>query len=455
MQVNVENVSSTKKILHIEIPEEVVTREVDTAYNELKKTVKIKGFRQGKIPRQVLEKRFKKSVDADIRARMINDSFIQVVKDSNLDILDSPKIDPPELEYKKSYKYQAEVEILPEIGDIAFKGFSLKKPRYSLKEEEVDIQVKVLQQAMRRFEPIEEERPVRYGDYVLIDYLEYEGETPPNDAPKNENYIMKIGNARLAKEVDDALIGKKAGESGEVRVSFSEYHADKKFAGRNVVFKIHLRDIRKEAIPEIDDAFAKNFGEYETLEALKKDIRNDLQQSYDRRSVQEVQEQIYSILLEKVHFEVPDILLEYELNQIVAETERTLNYSNMTEEQITSTREAFREKYRDTALMQARRHMILRKIIAQEKLTLTEEEKDKGIAALAMAMKQPFQDMKEYYQHPDNKDQFEPYAIALLEKKALDLIISNSVIEEVEAKLETEEKEEPALSAPDTQEVTA
>ena len=154
MQVSVEDLSSVKKMLHIEIPEDMITRELNKAYDDLKKRAKLKRFRPGKAPRGVLEQYFKKDVHADVASRLIQESFMDAIKETDLKIMGTPKIDPPELEPKSPYKYSATIEIRPEIEDIDFKGFTLKKTLYQVSDKEVAAQLGMLQKNLAKYEKI-------------------------------------------------------------------------------------------------------------------------------------------------------------------------------------------------------------------------------------------------------------------------------------------------------------
>ncbi len=145
MQVKVEDVSSVKKILHIEIPEDRVSRELDDAYKNLKKTAKIKGFRPGKAPRSVLERMFKKDVHQNVSSKLVQDSFVEAIKETELSLVGNPELDPPDLDEKGPYKYDVTLEVKPEIEDVDFKGLTLKKTLYKVTDEEIDVQLKLLQ----------------------------------------------------------------------------------------------------------------------------------------------------------------------------------------------------------------------------------------------------------------------------------------------------------------------
>lgn len=434
MQVTVEDVSSVKKILHIEVPENTVIRELDNAYKNLKKTAKIKGFRPGKAPRSVLERLFKKDVHGDVSSKLLQDSFVEALKKTELNIIGNPKIEPPQLEEKGPYKYDATVEIKPNIDDIDFKGLTLKKALYKVTDEEMEAQLKLLQKNLSQQKPVTEDRAVQDSDSVLIDYEGFVDGEPFPETQKTENFTMKIGKGALSKTLDEGLIGMKPGEERDITVKFPENHFNAKLANREISFHVKLKEIREEILPEIDDEFAKKLGQYETLDDVKNAIKDNLNEGYNKRVEQELSEQAYKALIEKTEFELPESMVEYELNNIVDEIERTLSYYNRSMEDQGMTKESLSEKHRETAEKKVRRHLILGKIIEQENLELSEQDLDAGFMEMAQAVNQPVDAIKSYYtQHQDNLDFFKH---TLLEKQAMKLIIKHSNIEEVEPKLE-------------------
>ena len=193
MQVTVEDISSVKKTLHVEIPREDVVREIDKAYDEIKKSAKIKGFRPGKVPRSVLEKMFRKDVLADVSSRLIQSSFIDAVKEKDLRVVGRPQLDPPEIDISQPYKYAATVEVTPPIADIDLKGMQLKRSVYAVSETEVDAQLKMLQKNLARLEKIADNRPVSDGDHLLVDFEGFKDGRPFAGTPKTENFTLKVG----------------------------------------------------------------------------------------------------------------------------------------------------------------------------------------------------------------------------------------------------------------------
>jgi len=171
MQVTVEDLSTVKKVLHIEIPQKVVVGELDKAYKDLKKNAKVKGFRPGKTPRTVLERLYKKDVNADVSSKLIQKSLIDALKEAELNIVGRPEVEPPIADGKGPYKYDATVEIEPEIETVEFKGLTLKKNLYKVSAEEMDAQLKMLQKNLAQQKTLEEDRPAREGDFVLFNHI--------------------------------------------------------------------------------------------------------------------------------------------------------------------------------------------------------------------------------------------------------------------------------------------
>ena len=429
MQFTVEDISSVKKTLHVEIPKDEVSRELDKAYSQLKKSAKIKGFRPGKVPRSVLERMFKKDVHADVSSRLIQNSFIDVIKQTELNVVGNPDLKPPELTVDSPYKYEATVEITPEIEEIDFKGLELQRTLYQATDSEVDIQLKTLQKNMAKYEKISDNRPVRDGDFVLIDFDGSKDGAAVPEFAKVENFSMQIGKAAISDDFDHQLIGMRAGDSKAFETQFDKDHPNEKLAGQQISFQVMLSEIRQEILPPIDDELAKKAGAYETLDDLKKIIMENLRQGYEKRTEQELNEQIFSELIAKTEFEVPNALVEMELEGIIEEAERSFAYRNISLEEMGLSREAIAEKYRDTALKQVKRHLILDKIIHQESLSLTDEELEDGLKSMAENFNQPLEEIKKYY--AQNQDKLEFFKHTLLEKKAIKLIIDSGIIKDV------------------------
>ena len=441
MNFTVEAQSAVKKKVSIEIPQADVAKELDSAYRELKKNAKVKGFRPGKTPRNVLERLYGKEVRADVSSRLIQEAFLEVLKDSEMNVVGMPQIDPPELRADGPYAFDAVVEVRPELENLKIGGFKLKRTLYRPTEEELEAQIQMLRKNLAKMEPVEDDRAAAAGDVVLVDYEGSKDGQPFTETQKTTDFSMKIGDGLIHKDFDDQVVGMKSGDEKTFNVTFPGDYYNDKLAGLEIAFDVTLKEIRQEVLPEIDDAMAKRLGKFESLDELRKQIEENLSKGYAKRQEQELHEQVFTALLDQQTFEVPDAMVAHELESIVSEAQQSFSYHNTSMEELGLTKEALEEKYRDTAVKQVRRHLLLGKIIEQENMELSDEDLEKGYADMAASFNQPVDMIKQFYaQHPDRVDIFKH---TLLEKQAINLIIEKSEIEEVEPELEKPVEDTP------------
>ncbi|MBF0112119.1 MAG: trigger factor [Desulfamplus sp.] len=444
MQVKIEDQSTVKKLIHVEVASEDVTAELDKAYKDIGKTASIKGFRKGKVPRKVLENRFGKDVNADVISKLIQNGYAEAIKDNNIsNIVGPPSITEtlPELEQGKPFNFSINIEVRPRIADIDFKGIELKKNLYKPSDEEIAAQLQMIRQSMATKQTVTEERPVKESDFVLIDYQGFVNGEPFEHTPKIENYLMSIGTNDMPDDFSQKLTGVIPPQEIEIDVVYpTDDSIEKEFAGKTVTYKVNLKEIQENILPPLDDALAQKLGQFDKLEDVKNAIRSNLEAGYKVRVNQELSEQIFTKILEKVDFELPEALVEAELNAIVAEAEQAYQQHNITLESVGITKDMIREQYRELAEKQAKRHLLLEKIILQEKLELTQEDMDKMFAAMAKAMNATADQIKTMLNHgQDSSTYFDYIKMIELEKKAIQHIIDNSNMVEVEPEPETAE----------------
>jgi len=432
MKVTVEDVSSVKKTLHFEIPEEKVVSELNDAYKALKKNAKIKGFRPGKAPRNVLERMYKKDVHADVTSRLLQESFVEAIRENKLNIIGNPQIDPPELQATGPYRYDATVEIPPEIEDFDYKGLKLEKTLYAVSDGEVQAQLAMFQKNLAEKKPIDDEREVKADDFVLIDYEGARDGKPFEETAKTENYTLKIGTGQITPDFDTALIGMKKDETREFAITFPEDYFNEKLKGLEIQFTVTVKDIMEEVLPEIDDELAKKLGQFQSLDELKDKIMENLESGYKKRTEQELAEQVFKALIEKTDFELPETMVNIELEGIINEAQQSFSQHNISMEQLGMTPDSLREKYRETAENQARRHLLLNKLVEQESLELSDDDLENAFQEMADTYHQPVEGIKGFYSQSQEK--LDMFKHTLLEKNALKLIIDNSDVTEVEPK---------------------
>ncbi len=430
MQVKIEDQSSVEKKLSFEVPPETVTKELDKAYGDLKKKADIKGFRKGKIPRKVLENRFADDVYAEVGPKLIQEAFEKALNEHGLKIVGNPKTDPPALVPGQSYCFDIVVEVKPEIEDVTFEGIDLKKSLYTVADSEVDAQLYMVQKGMATKQIVSEERPVKEDDYVCIDYEGTLDGQPYEHTPLRENYVMGIGRGLLPAEFSEKLVGAIPVQKLEIPVEYDADYHDENLAGKTIVYNVTLKEIQEEILPELNDELAKKMGQFQTLDEMKTAIRENLENGCAQRIQHELSEQVFTHLLGKYEFEVPQSMVDAELEGIIAETEQMCAQNNLTLEAMGFTKDSLKAKYHDVAEKQVRRHLILDKIIVQEQMELSKEEMEEGLEKMARDMKVSLDAVKNYFKMDSR--QLDYYIHTQLEKKAVDLIIAKGNVTEVD-----------------------
>jgi trigger factor len=439
MEITIEDISSVKKKLNIQIPHDDVAKELESAYANLKKSAKIKGYRPGKAPRAVLERVFKKDVHSDVASTLIQSSLIDAIKQKDLAVIGTPKVEPTELKPDSAYSYHATVELKPKLSPINFKGIELKKTLYKVSDAEIDKQIELLQRQMAQHVTIAEDRPCRDGDFVVIDYEGLKDGAPFEETQKTQNYTLKIGQAMISDDFDKQVSGMKSGDQKEFTIHFPDTYHNKKLAGLDISFQVSLKDIREQKLPGLDNEFAASLGKYETMDEVRAEIRKNLQEGYDKRTQQELQEQVFEKLLTE-NFEIPETLVQFELDNIIYDTAMRFAQSNISMEQVGLTREKMETQYRDVAEKQVRRHLFLSQVIEQEGLDIADTEMEAEYEKFAEAVGQKVEVIKDYYKK--SPDKAEGFKLTLLEKKAFNLIIDNADVKEVEPEASTSDKTE-------------
>jgi len=430
MKVDVEDISTVKKILHVEIPKADVTKELNKAYTTLKKNVRIKGFRPGKVPLSILERRFKKDMDAEVSGQLIQNSYVEALRKTELAPLGEPIVDRPDLEQDRPYHYSVTVEVRPSVLDLNLSGFKLKKKVYRVTDEEVETQLKILQKSQAQLRVVEEDRPVEKGDFVLIDYEGFKDGKPFTPASKTENFLVEVGSERILKDFDQQLLGMRPNTSKEFPVHFPADYYNKELAGLDITFKVALKEIKEEILPEIDDEFAKDLGEHEALAELKQAIKGELERRYKAQSEQKLRRDIIDMLVEQADFELPEVLVKHELSALVSDARNALSNRGLSLDEAGQTEEGLSKEYYPIAEKKVREYLLLQKIVEQEGITATDEMLEQAYKEMAEAINQPVDKIKQF--HDSYKEAYGAFKQRTLEEQAIKSIIQKSTIETIE-----------------------
>ena len=400
MKTNVEDISSIKKKLNIEIPEDQVTKEVDSLYREVGKKAKIKGFRPGKVPRNILERHFKDYVKAEAIQKLIQDTYPVILSETNLQPVSPPVIDPGDLEIGKTFQYSATIEIKPEMKMEGYLGLNIEGKKESVKDEEVEERLRGLQNLHAHLKTVSEARPIQNGDYVIFDY-EARMDHKPLEEGKAIDFTVEVGSGRFIPALEERLIGLKTEEEKEIEISFPEDYGYAKWAGKTISFHVKIKEIKEKILPLLDDEFAKDLGDYSSLEELKAKLKGEIEREKEQALERELKDQLVDQLLRANSFEVPESLVEEQTKALVSNTKLRLTSQGIDLKNLNVSEEKLKEDYREVALKQVRTFLILEKISAQEGITVTDGEADDRLREISEGMHQKFDMVKRYYEKND------------------------------------------------------
>jgi len=397
MNITVEEISSIKKKIDVEVPADQVSREIDSFYGELKRKSKIKGFRPGKVPRDILERYFKDYVKAEVIQKLIQDTYPTALSEKQIQPVSPPVIDPGELEKDKPFHYTATAEVKPDIKIEGYVDLKIEGKKEGVKDEEVEERLKGLQNLHATLKTIPEPRPIQKGDFALFDYEAWMDGKPLEEG-KAIDFTVEVGSGRFILDLEEALVGLKPEEEKEIEISFPEDYGYKKWAGKTVSFHVKIKEVKEKVLPPLDDEFAKDFGDYPSLEEFKNKLRGEIEKEKSAALEKQLKDQIADQLLKANSFEIPESLVEAQTKALVSDTKLRLASQGIDLKNLNVSEEKLMEDYRELSQKQVRTYLILEKIAHQEGITVTEEEAEERLKSISERTHQPFDTIKRYYE---------------------------------------------------------
>ncbi|HEY5672266.1 MAG TPA: trigger factor [Malonomonas sp.] len=437
MNVTVEEVSAIRKKLIIEVAADVVATEIEKAYQKVAKTADLKGFRKGKVPRAILEKHYAPRVASDVAGSLVNNSLYKAMIENKIEPVSQPEIiESGAVAKGQSYSYQAEVDVRPQVVAKDYTGLKLEKEKFSFNEDVVEQQL--AQMATSRVQlDVTSRKKAREGDTVIIDFTGFlDGTEFENGAAKD--YQLELGSGSFIPGFEEQVVGMKREEEKEINVNFPESYGAKELAGKPVVFKVVLNEIKEKIEPKIDDDFAKESGA-ESLAALKASIRENAVKQEEGRIKGQLQEQLMNALVANNPFEVPEGMVENQLLHLKDNFTQRLKSQGMSLEMLGLNDENFNKTYHDMALQQVKGELLLDSIAEQEKLTADDAEVEEKIKSIAEEANAPLADVQKYFENAQARDGLRGQ---LLSDKVIAALLEKSVVTEVEPKQQQEEATE-------------
>ena len=430
MQVHVEDISSVQKKITIEIPAERVNEEIDKAYAAIQKKAKLQGFRPGKAPMQLIKRTYSDAMRDDVMRRLYQETLYKALDDHKVEPLDSPTIESDILEQGVPFKYSAIIEVMPQILLNEYTGLIASKERYVAKSESVDNELKRMQENMAQLIPLDEDAVVENGHTVSVDYsVSVEGS--PEENSGNQSTELEVGSNKLIPGFEEQLIGLKSGASKEFTLDLPTGGDEAETSVKKGVFSVTVKEIKRKELPELDDDFAQQFGEYETMEALREKMVEYHEKHEVERIDNEFKERIIQALIEKNPMDVPESMVKRQLDHMFENLKNRLKSQQMSLEMMGLDAESFRARFRDDATDKVRGGLLLMALVEKENISVSDEELTAHYEKIAAGNPEMLDRIKEYYS--SNKNAKSSIISEIKEDKAISLLIDNAVVTEVDA----------------------
>ena len=428
MSLQVEKLEHNMAKLTIEVSAEELEKALQGAYNKQKKNISIPGFRKGKVPRQMIEKMYGPEVFYDDAAnQLIPEAYGKVYDEEDLEIVSQPKIDIVQIEKGKPFIFTAEVALKPEVTLGEYKGLKVEKISNRVTQKEIDAKLAEEQEKNARTVSVTD-RPVQDKDEVVLDFegfvdgVAFEG-------GKGENYPLTIGSGSFIPGFEDQLIGANLEEEKEVRVTFpEEYHA-KDLAGKDAVFKCTVHEIKVKELPELDDEFASDVSEFETLDAFKADIKAKIKEQKIAEGKRKQEDKAVEEAVANAQMDIPDAMIDTEVRQMANDFAQRLQQQGLTMDQYFQftgmPAEKMTEELKPQALKRIQTRLVLEAIVKAENIEISDEKIDEEIQKMAESYKMEAEKLKEFMGENEKKQMKLDMAV----QEAVTFLVENAVEE--------------------------
>ncbi|MDO4312411.1 MAG: trigger factor [Eubacteriales bacterium] len=426
MSLQVEKLEKNMAKLTIEVPASDFEKALQSAYNKQKKNISVPGFRKGKVPRQMVEKMYGPEIFyEDAANELIPRAYEEELKECDLAIVSRPDIDIVQIKKGESFVFTAEVALKPEVTLGEYKGLEVDKISTRVTQKEIDERIQEEAEKNARTITVED-RAVQDGDEVILDFEGFvEGEA--FEGGKGENYPLTIGSGSFIPGFEEQLVGAEPEKEVEVKVTFPEdYHAEN-LKGKDAVFKCTVHEIKTKEIPEIDDEFASEVSEFDTLDEYKADVKAKIKEQKENEGRRKKEDQAVEKAVANASMEIPEAMVDEQVRQMMNEFAQNMQYQGIGLEQycqITGmTVEKMEEEMRPQAVQRIETRLVLEAVAKAENIEVSDEKLDEEIAKMAEAYNMEADKLKEFMGDEEKKQMKEDIAV----QEAVTFLVENAV----------------------------
>ena len=426
MNVKVEKTENNNEVkLEITVEAEKFDGAIKTVFNKNAKYFNIPGFRKGKAPYQIVEKTYGAQIFyEDAFNEIAGQAYEEALKENKIEAVSKPEIDLVQIEKGKNLIFTAVVSTKPEVTLGKYKGIEIKKVEYNVSDEDVEHELGHMAEKNARLVSVED-RPVESGDITVIDFEGFvDGKA--FDGGKAENHELTIGSNTFIPGFEDQIIGMKLEEEKEINVKFPEEYFSANLAGKDAMFKVKLHEIKKKEMPEINDELAKDISEFDTIDELKKSIREKQEEQNKQRAKYETEDEVIKAVCDEAKVDIPNGMIELEIDRMAQDIETRLSYQGMKLEQylkmMNKTMEDFRKENREQAENAVKSRLVLEAVEKDAKIEVTEEEISAKIKEMAENYGRKEEEVK------DNPELVKYVGDSLKTEKTIKFLVENAKI---------------------------
>ena len=440
MSVQVENLDKNMVKLTIEVPAEELEKAIEAAYKKQKNQISVPGFRKGKVPRVMIEKMYGVGVFYEDAANtLMQQNYPSAVDESGVDIVSRPTVDVVQIEKGKPFIFTAEVAVKPEVTLGKYMGVTVTKIDTSVSEDEVNEALEQQRNNNARTISVTD-RPVAVGDTAVIDFegfvdgVAFEG-------GKGENHPLEIGSHTFIDTFEDQLVGKNAGDEVEVNVTFPEQYQAADLAGKPATFKVKINEIKTKELPELDDEFAQDVSEFDTLAEYKESLKKNLEEKKENEAKRTKEDEAVQKIIDKSKMDIPEAMIDTQCETMIEELAQRIAQSGLSMDQYLQfsglTVDGLKEQVRPEALSRIQASLVLEQIAKDENIEVSDEDVNAEIEKMAASYGMEADKLKEYMGDAEKDSMKKDLAI----NKAVELVMSN-VKERAKAKSKKEKEAE-------------
>jgi len=424
MSLQVEKLENNKAKLTIEVSAEEFDKALETAYQKNKGKMSVPGFRKGKVPRQMIEKMYGVGVFYEDAANaLIPEAYAKEVENCEEEIVSQPTIDVVQIEKGKPFIFTAVVALKPEVELGKYKGLKVEKPAVEVSDDEIEAELNRVREQNSRTIPVEG-RAVEDGDIATIDYegfvdgVAFEG-------GKGTDYALTIGSHTFIDTFEEQLIGKNIGDEVEVNVTFPEEYHSEELKGKAAMFKVAVKEIKKKELPELDDDFAQDVSEFDTLDEYKADVKKNLLEKKEKQAKTEIENKAIEMIIEDAKMDIPEEMIDEQCKQMAEDFARRLQAQGLDIDQYFKftglTVNKMLEDMRPQALKRIQSRLVLEAIAEAEKIEVTDEEVTKEIEDMAAMYKMEADKLKDLISDKEKA----AMRVDISVQKAVDLVVAS------------------------------